>query len=69
MTCHVTLEKEFKKKKNTLKLNSFDMTIKELKVHMHANLKTFFFSNIIVESHEPNNHKTAQKVPRVLYYK
>lgn len=31
MTCHVTLEKEFKKKKkNTLKLNSFDMTIKEL---------------------------------------
>lgn len=27
MTCHVTLEKEFKKKKkNTLKLNSFDMT-------------------------------------------
>lgn len=36
---------------------------------MHANLKTFFFSNIIVESHEPYNHKTAQKVPRVLYYK
>lgn len=33
-------------------------------------LKNFFFSNIIVESHEPNNHKTAQKVPAwVLYYK